>query len=75
MLMVCYFSLLLRGEVRRDEEFAYAKGRLLHVFGIREVPTLVGLPCWEAFVREPKKKTATRQRRAVFLDLPLPPLW
>jgi hypothetical protein len=26
MLMVCYFTVLLRVEVRREEEFAYARG-------------------------------------------------
>jgi hypothetical protein len=38
-----YFTVLLRVEVRREEEFAYARGRLL-VFGIREFSTPVGLP-------------------------------
>jgi hypothetical protein len=41
--MVSYFTVLLRVEVRRELEFAYARGRLL-VFGIREVSTPVGLP-------------------------------
>jgi hypothetical protein len=43
MLMVCYFTVLLRVEARREEEFAYARGRLL-ILGIREVSTPVGLP-------------------------------
>jgi hypothetical protein len=43
MLMVCYFTVLLRVEVRRKDELAYARGRIL-VFGIREVSTPVCLP-------------------------------
>jgi hypothetical protein len=38
MLMVCYFTVLLRVEVRQEEEFAYARGCLL-IFGIWEVST------------------------------------
>jgi hypothetical protein len=48
MLMVSYFTVLLRVEVRRELELAYARGRLI-VFGIREVSTPVGLPWWNIY--------------------------
>jgi hypothetical protein len=43
MLMVSYFTVLLRIEDWRELEFAYDRVRLI-VLGIREVSTPVGLP-------------------------------
>jgi hypothetical protein len=69
MLMVCYFTVLLRVEVRRELEFAYARGRLL-VFGIREVSTPVGLPCCQP--RTFVLNTRSLHLRLVVLETLLP---
>jgi hypothetical protein len=51
MLMVCYFTVLLRVEVRREEEFAHARGDVSSFSEFVKVSTPVGLPWYGGKMR------------------------